>query len=866
MLNRIRIPEMSLVVLVGASGSGKSTFAAQHFKPTEILSSDTFRGLVSDDASDQSATEDAFNALHHLAKIRLKRGRLTVIDATNVQADSRKALVAIARQYHVLPVAIVLNLPQNVCVERHELRLDRNFGKHVIYRHVAQLRASLGALRREGFRQVYELDSVESVDQVQVERTKLYNDLRDQMGPFDIIGDVHGCANELRTLLNNLGYQLNSDFGGTYAYRHPEGRRALFVGDLVDRGPAVVDVLMIVRSMVEAGTGLCVMGNHDFKLKRALSGAKVNTRHGLKASLDQIEQLPEDVRNEFVPATRKFLESLVSHYVLDSGNLVVAHAGICESMQGRASGTVRNYCMYGETTGQLDENGLPERIDWAANYRGEAFVVYGHTPVAKPRWLNNTVNVDTGCVFGGALSALRYPERQIVSVPAEQVYAESSRDFLNAQSPLNAQQQADRLLDISDCIGKQRIHTELAGAVTINETNTTAALETMTRFAADPRWLIYLPPTMSPSETSKLDGYLEHPHEAFEYYKRMGIPKLICQQKHMGSRAVVTLCRNQEVAVSRFGISQETGCIVTRTGRRFFDDIQIEKQLLDRLLAACNKSDFWNRLQSDWVCFDCELMPWSVKATQLVREQYAAVGAAGKASLAKAQELLRATIQRLSADDNKTLAEQNLERIESHYNNMIRMTAAYRPYCWEVESVDDLRLAPFHIMATQQAVHVNQDHLWHMHEIANLCQADAALGSSVLQVTSYRIVNLDDVGDVSEATSWWDQYTTTGGEGMVVKPLSFIARDLKGKVVQPAIKCRGREYLRIIYGPNYDEPASLNRLRNRGLGRKRSLAGQEFALGVESLERFVRFEPLRKVHQCVLGVLALESEPIDPRL
>lgn len=865
-MTQLKIPEMSLVVLIGASGSGKSTFAARHFKPTEILSSDTFRGLVSDDSSDQGATEDAFDALHYLASLRLKRGRLTVVDATNVQQSSRTALIALARKYHVLPVAIVINPPQSVCIERHEAREGRDFGRHVIIRHLAQLRSSLGSLRREGFRHVYELNSVEMIDQVEIVRTPLYNDKREQAGPFDLIGDVHGCADELHSLLGKLGYVFDPNLGGDNScYSHPDGRKVVFVGDLVDRGPGVVEVLDIVRRMVQAGTAICVMGNHDFKLNKALSGARVKANHGLQESLDQINSLAEDTRDAFIQATRHFLDSLVSHYVFDGGKLVVAHAGLKESMQGRASGAVRNYCMYGETTGQIDENGLPDRIDWAADYRGGAMVVYGHTPVAKARWLNNTVNIDTGCVFGGKLTALRYPERALVAIEAKQVYCETNRDFLSLKSGLSAQHQADRLLDLSDCLGKQRIHTELSGLVTIEEANTTAALEIVTRFGTDPRWLIYLPPTMSPCETSQLDGYLEHPNDAFEFYKRAGVTNVVCQQKHMGSRAVVVLCRNMETAVRRFGIQHEMGCIVTRTGRRFFNDEALENGLLESVRNACERVDFWSRMETDWVCLDCELMPWSVKASQLIREQYAAVGAAGRTSLARAQELLLTARDRFSGEDQHE-ANSILEEVISHSENVDRMVAAYRPYCWPVNSVEDLRLAPFHIMATEQGVQIDRDHLWHMQEITRLCQADDSSTVGVLYATECRVVNLSDQPSMLDATRWWEEYTSSGGEGMVVKPQSFIARDRQGRLIQPAVKCRGKEYLRIIYGPNYDQPETLKRLRNRGLGRKRSLATREFSLGIEGLERFVKYEPLRKVHQCALAVLALESEPVDPRL
>jgi protein phosphatase len=190
-----------------------------------------------------------------------------------------------------------------------------------------------------------------------------------------------------------------------------------------------------------------------------------------------------------------------------------------------------------------------------------------------------------------------------------------------------------------------------------------------------------------------------------------------------------------------------------------------------------------------------------------------------------------------------------------------RFTRAYRHYCWPVESLRDIRVAPFHIMATEGVVHINRDHVWHMNTISRFAGADEGL----LMATPYYVVDLSDPDSEASATQWWTTLTESGGEGVVVKPMSFTAAGSRG-LLQPAIKCRGREYLRIIYGPEYTLPEHLTRLRERGLSAKRSLALREFALGIEGLERFVQREPLRRVHECVFGVLALESEPVDPRL
>jgi protein phosphatase len=846
---KITIPELSLVVLVGVSGSGKSTFGRKHFKPTEILSSDFCRGLVSDDENNQAATKDAFEILNFIARKRLAAGKLTVVDATNVQPEARKPLVQLARDFHCLPVAIVLNVPERTAHDRNASRPDRNFGPHVVRQQMQQLHRSLRNLEREGFRHVFVLRTPEEIDAVTIERQPLWNNLKHEQGPFDIVGDVHGCFDELVELLGKLGYSVDTD---ALKVTPPAGRKLIFVGDLVDRGPKIPQVLKLVMNAVADDVALCVPGNHDVKLMRKLRGRDVQITHGLADSLAQLESETE----EFRAKVAEFIDDLVSHYVLDGGQLVVAHAGMKESMQGRGSGAVRDFALFGETTGETDEFGLPVRYNWAAEYRGQAMVVYGHTPVPQPEWLNRTLNIDTGCVFGGQMTALRYPEKEIVSVPALRTYAEPKRPFLapDAQAPaLDAQQQHDDLLDLADVIGKRIVGTRLHHNVTIREENATAALEVMSRFAANPKWLIYLPPTMSPCETSKEAGLLEHPAEAFAYYRHEGVGRVICEQKHMGSRAVVVVCRDASVAKKHFGVvADEIGICYTRTGRRFFDDEKIERTFLERVNAAVTRAGFWDELKTDWVCLDCELMPWSAKAQALLQEQYAPVGVAAETMLGRSVELLRQTSGRgLSVDGLLARTAQRKSMADAY-------VAAYRHYCWPVSSVDDLKLAPFHLLATEGQVHVDKPHSWHMDTLAKLA-------GDILIATNHRFVEVTDEASVAEGIRWWQELTGSGGEGMVVKPADFIARGRRG-LLQPAVKCRGPEYLRIIYGPEYTAPENLERLRSRGLQAKRSLALREFALGVEGLERFVRKEPLRRVHECVFGVLALESEPVDPRL
>jgi protein phosphatase len=850
---KLPIPELSLVLLVGPSGSGKSSFGRKHFLPTEVISSDFCRGLVADHENDQSATGDAFDLLHVIVRKRLSRGKLTVIDATNVQPEARKALIELAREYHVFAVAIVFDLPEKLCQDRNASRADRQFGPHVVRNQLQQLRKSLRGLEREGIRYVYKLSTVEAVDSAAIERQRLWNDRKFEHGPFDIVGDVHGCIDELLELLNALGYLVEM-VDRQCAVRPPEGRKLIFLGDLVDRGPGTPEVLRLVSSMVQAGQAFCVPGNHDIKLVKALRGRDVKLTHGLADSMRQLEKESP----EFRQVMAKFLDGLISHYVFDDGKLVVAHAGLKESMQGRGSGAVREFALFGETTGETDEFGLPVRYNWAADYRGKALVVYGHTPQPEPLWLNNTVNIDTGCVFGGSLTALRYPEKEIVSVRARATYYESKRPFLpeEALAPRSVQQASDDVLDLADVMGKRLVDTVLLPRITIREENAIAALEVMSRFAIDPKWLIYLPPTMSPCETSKEPFLLEHPQEAFSYFRHEGVPQVICEQKHMGSRAVVVLCREKSVSQRRFGVvGASLGAIYTRTGRRFFNDDATESEFLLRLRDAAETSGLWSELASDWMCLDCELMPWSSKAQELLRQQYAPVGSSGVQALRAEESVLAKASERIPGLDS--LKEKTGQRL----NALERYVREYRQYCWPVNSLDDLKLAPFHLLASESAVHTDKRHTWHMEMLAKLCRADERL----LLATPFQLVDVNDSASCDAAITWWTDMTSVGREGMVVKPIDFIAKGHRG-FVQPAIKCRGPEYLRIIYGPEYLLPDNLARLRARAVGAKRSLARREFALGLEALERFVRKEPLRRTHECVFGVLALESEPVDPRL
>ncbi len=845
------VPELSVVVLVGATSAGKSTFASRHFLETEVVSSDRCRAMICDDPSSQEANADAFELVHHIIKTRLRRKRLTVLDATNVKRDSRAPIVKIAREQGALCVAVVLDVPEETLLERNAARPDRELPAAVVRRHRRDLSRSIRHLRKEGFHRVHVLSSLEEIESCSIRRVPLWNDRRDLSGPFDIIGDVHGCFDELKELLEEMGYAVEpgEDPIRRWDVTPPEGRTAVFVGDLVDRGPASPDALALAMGMVERGQALCVSGNHEAKLGRALAGRKVKPTHGLAETLEQLDaETPE-----FRAAVKGFVDGLVSHYMLADGALCVAHAGLSEELQGRASGKVRSFALYGDVSGERDAAGLPIRRDWARTYRGSTTVVYGHTPVERAAWVQNTMCLDTGCVFGGSLTALRWPEGEVVSVPAAQAWADLGRPMKGASDPAR---EGDLLL--SDVTGERRIETSLIPMIRLKAPESAAALEVLSRYSVDPRWLIHLPPTMSPPETTSRPDLLEHPDEALSYYTKVGVKRLVCEAKHMGSRAIAIVLRDDSVSVERFGLPEASpGALYTRTGRRFFGDDALEREVLEGARAACEAAGLFDELETDWVCLDCELMPWSAKARELLRRQYAPVGASSRATLSAAQDVLaRAAARGVELGDLP-------ERTGARRDAAQRFTASYRRYCWEVDGAAGLKLAPFHVLASATTTHHHEDHLWHMSWAERLAAADPG---ELMMATSYVTVDLEDEASRAAAVAWWEELCAAGGEGMVVKPLEYVGHDVRGRLIQPAIKCRGPEYLRIIYGAEYLLEGNLERLRKRGVNRKRGLAVRELALGLDGLERFVARRPLNEVHARAAGVLALESDPVDPRL
>ncbi len=408
----LRLPEPSLVVLCGPAASGKSSFAQRWFSPTEVVSSDAVRGLLCDDPDNQDINEETFALVHQLCEARLAHGRITVVDATNLEKEGRAEFRRIARSARLPVHLVVFDAKLETLRERNKARA-RQVPDSVLRTHRELADRLTSDLDDERYDGVHHLDA-SNLDEVIVEREPLAPLRLDVSGPFDIIGDVHGCLAELETLLDQLGYVDGL---------HPEGRRLVFLGDLVDRGPSSVGVLRLVLPWLEDSRALFVPGNHDDKLWRWLQGRGVTVSGGLGSTVAEWNALTDAEDRELRARFDRLMKSAPPYLWLDGGALIVTHAGLEERDHGRVGPKVRAFCLYGKTTGR-EIDGYPERLDWAADYSGEPAVVHGHVPVRRAEWRHNTADIDLGAVFGGALCAMRWPERTFESVQASRSWVE----------------------------------------------------------------------------------------------------------------------------------------------------------------------------------------------------------------------------------------------------------------------------------------------------------------------------------------------------------------------------------------------------------------------------------------------------------
>lgn len=858
---QVKLPNGAIVLLIGPSNSGKSTLLQSlvdsgQLLESEVISSDYYRRLVADidfidftavskDDEDiiyeeyQRISEQAFHTLHTVVEARAKLNKVSIIDATNLRGFERAKYFEIAKRHHVPVLALILNTSKEQLLARDVLR-DNPRGRKRVLQQFNTLNYELKAIRKEPFAKIYKVKN-ESVEIVR-EPNKLYLEIE---SGFDIIGDIHGCYDEMLVLLKDLGYEQRGN-----VYVHPAGRRLISVGDIMSRGPKSIDTMQFWLNQIEAGLSYMTDSNHGWKIARWLDGKNVSLSHGDELVEQEFTEYAKVYGKEAAKSLKERFANMLlkapSHYILTKNNItkaVVTHAGIKDHYIGKESKRISDFCRYGDIQ-QTDSFSKPVRGDWFSQHKTSELIIWGHDVKVQPFKANRTINIDQGVVFGGELTAFQYPEQTFKSVKALANYAGTEDNpILEAKnkrfSPPNAAQ----------FINGFAVHTTSGDQITIPKENALAAMDTFSHYTLPLEQVIYIPPTMSPTpQTSALPDYLEHPEEAFNYYKKNGVQKMIAEKKHMGSRAVIFIAKDKEVAKELIN-SDSLGYITTRTGRAFFEQKE-QQQMVEKIHAELVSKNYFEQFNTSFVLMDAEILPWNLKAHRLIDQQYETVAENALMDRYKIIEKLKAT--------EHVDVTSWLDEYTDKYKNAARFDAVFRNYCWATNDLSGIQIAPFHILAHSSATNFHQPHSWHMKMNAYLAE-----NSSLFIATEYRLIESEQ--DEQEVINWWQDMTENGHEGIVIKPFDFLAYH-KGILLQPAVKVRGREYLRIIYGMDYTNEDTMKKLKQRNPSRKMKIALLEFKLGMEGISRFVSLESSNRVHECALATLALESDTIDPRL
>lgn len=866
MSRKMLLPQTGIVLMMGPSSSGKTTLlerliAEGVLLDSEVISSDQFRTLLSDavfldwkgypkDEADilqdeyQHISKEAFEAMDYMVEKRCQLNKLTIVDATHLQAQDRLKYIQIARNNNVPISIIAIEASEDKLLKWDEKR-EHPRGKKRIRQQLQMFKRQVRFLKKEGYSAQY-VWKAEELDNISFERKT--NRMKLEVGNgLDIIGDIHGCYDEFIELLTTIGYEQNAE--GYYI--HPEGRKIVSVGDVMSRGPKSLNVLEFFSRHIDADLAYMIDSNHGWKIARWLDGRKVNMLHGDEKLVEEFAHFEEVYGIEKTQEQKAIFKQMLlrapSHYVLQKNGVqaaVVAHAGIKDEYVGKHSSAISDFCRYGDVQG-FDKNGKPIRKDWYYGHQSKQLIIWGHDPKPMPIFVQNTVNIDQGVVFGGNLTAFHYPERKFTSVAAKRDYA------LVEDNPLKKWE--EKRLSPPNLLGLIDGYTVLAeqfGELKIPSKMVKAAIDDVSHFTLPLEELIYIPPTMSPTpKASSLPNYLEHPQQAFEYYRSQQVNKMVAQKKHMGSRGVLLLFQNNMLAKKYIGRKTE-GVIYTRTGRPFFNK-ELGMTVLQKLQQ--DLQPYFAAHQTEFVLLDAEILPWNLKAKDLIQKQYAHVSEMALLDRTKRQTML------LTAQKNGAKIDQWIAETEEQLKHTQTFHTSFQQYIWDTNGMNGIQIAPFHILAHSGKTFFDETHLWHMDRSKEL-----STYSSLIVETQYRVVD----NELSEraAIAWWEEMTGEGHEGFVIKPLYFVQRNEKGQMVQPAIKVRGADYLHIIYGMDYLAPENLLRLKQRNTNKKQKKAIREFALGMEGIRRFVNQESLGRIHECVLGTLAMEADPVDPRL
>ncbi len=888
------LQDPSIVGITGSSSESRSEILNRCFKIEEIVSMDELIRWIPDDRwiKDHNKSEQVESIFFSIIEQRLKRNLMTALDLDGQGRPFRNQFVQLAKKYHFTPTLI--RLQETL---RASSKLDQeNFSK---------------ARRQEGFRVIYQICKDEFQDWRPTRRTSptLRPDIE---GAFDIIGDVHGCMEELLALTHRLGYRWTgnpSDLHPDFSWINPPGRRLFFVGDLVDRGPNSLEALRLVMRLTESGQAFCVPGNHDYKLARALGGMVFQKRDpDHDATLQQIRSAGP----EFAEKARTWIESLPSHYFLDAGRLVVSHAGSKRSHHGRESKRILDFALYGDTTGKTDSHGLPERLNWALDYQGATLVVHGHTPVAEPKWVNESVNIDTGCVYGGYLTALRYPEREIISEPAQQEYSVSSRPLpLNASlrdrvdSKLGSSWKSNSLNPSAVSVSKNDnpskslnflkhnnrsaeekhswsdfqnlkvVETHTRGDVILREDEVKSTVNFLESTQCWPWRIPFLAPGISSADPCQdlNSAGLENPETAFSYYRNNRVQEVLCVPMEYDTPFILALARDSSTAVERLGSQAgEVGIGFPVCGllqKSEAPTLAEMPSLLERIHRNLSEGNFWERSQSNVAIFECSFTSHSAPVAEAksqpkpnpnpkqLRNIMSQIASAGMIDTANILEKLERATEH--GTDWHFLTQSYLKSKKSLREFTDWISKAQK----NTNRTESIQVRNFQLLATQKKTFINQHYSAGAQILKpeELTERDPEL---FLQPAAFPL-DLNNINACSSAVNLWKEHTQSGMIGWVIRPAQGAQKGRRGWV-QPAFKCRGDMALKCVFGLNMTREAMNQSIQKNSLAARRSQVAREWALSLEALQRWTGQEPDWRIQECMVGMLAVKCEPTDARL
>lgn len=818
------IAENALIIFMGLDQEAMKDYANLHFPGISFIDTTLCKDLLSNlDSKNEIEDAQIFNFLIEWVDHRTALETATIVGGNWLDIHQRKNLLAIAAKNHVEIGLLIFT----------DKMKQPKFSTSLIKRFYAAIQN----LKQEGFKKIWVLNHISQLQTPMFQFSALPVNFKDFQGPFDVIGDVHGCFKELQALILQLDYQIQFE-KGHWSISHPQNRKLVFVGDLADRGPDSVDVLAFVMDIKAQSMALVTKGNHDDKLFRYLKGNKIAPRHGLETTIAELEKKDKS----FLQLLYNFIKNLPSHLVLDQGKLVVTHAAILPKYIGKQDSFIEQYCLYGPTNGQLDENGLPERLRWQDDYNGKAWVVYGHTPVLAPYWLGKTLNIDTGAVYGNGLTAFRYPELTTVFQPSYKAYAISKR--LEIRQPGSIEKQ-NLWRSISIPPPGEAIILKGPASTDIYVDHTAASKAQLNFYnAAMPLQAVpYLPPSypLAPVIAEKEIG---NPWPAIEKFDTAGQNDLCAEYLPAGERCVILIVKDELTASSQFALQGFKGSILNHMGQSVFENLEDTNQLLIELHHFITRANWWEKYNSNWFILEAVIQYPEYSRISPARYQLQFLPWLNETK--KINESVNDAVP--EGPDFKIFSKYWASR--ANWDQSFDLT--FQQYNQPCTSIHSPKLWLSTLVASSNQDFLAQPRNWHLQEL----QALQDNHSDFIQIPPSAFLVTASTNSWIQVEQEWLHLDPIKWEGIVIKPMR-----LTNKPVLPGLLSRAFPLHLLYLGPSILDPDWAPSNTNYKLGTRCRLAEEQQWLAQSLLQNWFKASP--ETYQHLLAILANKMQWLD---